>query len=115
MIEHADGTITLTSEEFFASAGLNEQLAKPGTSGQQRCARIQSWNGTAAEVEWGIYPQIVIPKHPAPGIMIEPKGIPVDHTLVLGAERGPRPARGSSFAPAVPRHGRPSSQECRFA
>ena len=30
MVENADGTITVASEEVFAAAGLNEQLAKLG-------------------------------------------------------------------------------------
>jgi hypothetical protein len=93
MIENVDSTITATSEEVFAAAGLNEQLAKLGIRAKAMRAD-PSCSSTVAEVEWGdLYPRIVIQNHPAPGVTIQPDAIPVDHTLVLAAERTPRPGR----------------------
>lgn len=93
MIENVDGTITLTSEEVFAAAAINEQFAQLGI--RARALRADpSCSATVAEVQWGhLYPRIVIQNHPAPGITIQPDAIPVDHTLVLAAERTPRPGR----------------------
>lgn len=93
MVENADGTITVTSEEVFAGAGLNERLAKLGIEAKAMRAD-PGCSATVAEVRWGgLYPRIVIQNHPAPGITVQPNAIPVDHTLVLAAERTPRPGR----------------------
>ena len=93
MVENADGTITVASEEVFAAAGLNEQLAKLGI--RAKAIRADpSCGSTVAEVEWAeLYPRIVIQSHPAPGMTIQPDAIPLRHTLVLAAERAVRPGR----------------------
>jgi hypothetical protein len=93
MIANPDGTITVTSEEVFAAAELNEQLAMLGVSAKALRADPDC-SSTIANVEWGdLYPRIVIQNDPRPGVTIRPDAIPVDHTLVLAAERAPRPAR----------------------
>jgi hypothetical protein len=93
MIENADSTITVTCEEVFEAAGLNEQLAELGIRAKALRAD-PTCSSTVAEVDWGdLYPRIVIQNHPAPGVTIQPDVIPFDQTLVLAAERTPRPGR----------------------
>jgi Clp amino terminal domain, pathogenicity island component len=91
MIENVDGTITITSEEVFAAAGLNEHLLELGV--RVKALRADpDCDSTVAEVDWGdLYPRIVLQDHPAPGVTIQPDAIPLDHTLVLAAERTSRP------------------------
>lgn len=93
MVENADGTITVTSEEVFAAAELNVQLAKL----EIRAKAIRadpSCGSTVAEVEWAeLFPRIVIQSHSAPDVRIQPDAIPLRHTLVLAAERAARPGR----------------------
>jgi hypothetical protein len=93
MIENADSTITVTREEVFEAVGLNEQLAELGIRAKALRAD-PTCSSTVAEADWGdLYPRIVIQDHPAPGVTIQPDAIPVDQTLVLAAERTPRPGR----------------------
>jgi hypothetical protein len=93
MIENADSTITVTCEEVFAVARLNEQLAELGIRAKALRAD-PTCRSTVDEVDWGdLYPRIVIQNHPAPGMTFQPDAIPVDQTLVLAAERTPRPGR----------------------
>ena len=93
MIANADGTITVTSEEVFAAAELNQQLAELGIRAKALRAD-PSCSSVVAEVEWGdLYPRIVIQTDPGPRITIRPDSIPVAHTLVLAAERMLRPNR----------------------
>jgi hypothetical protein len=93
MISNADRTITVTSEEVWAAAELNEQLAALGV--RVKALRADpDCSSTVAEAAWGdLYPRIVIQDDPRPGITIQPDAIPVDHVLVLAAERSPRPGR----------------------
>jgi hypothetical protein len=93
MIQNTDGTITVPSEEVVAAAGLNEQLTRLGI--RAKAVRADpGCSSTVAEVRWGdLYPRIVIQNRPALGITIQPNAIPVDHTLVLAAERSARPRR----------------------
>lgn len=91
MIENVDGTITITSEEVFAAARLNEHLLGLGV--RVKALRADpDCDSTVAYGDWGdLYPRIVLQDHRAPGVTIRPDAIPLDHTLVLSAERTPRP------------------------
>jgi hypothetical protein len=78
----------------FAAAGLNEHLLELGV--RVKALRADpDCDSTVAEVDWGdLYPRIVLQDHPAPGVTIRPDAIPLDHMLVLAAERTPRPGSG---------------------
>jgi hypothetical protein len=93
MIENVDGTITVTPEEVFAAAGLNERLAELGIRATAFRADPSCSSAIAEVVSRDLYPRIVIQNHPAPGVTIEPEAIPVGHTLLLAAQRAPDRSR----------------------
>jgi uncharacterized membrane protein YphA (DoxX/SURF4 family) len=90
MIENVDGTITITSEEVFAAARLNEHLLGLGV--RVKALRADpDCDSTVAYGDWGdLYPRIVLQDHRAPGVTIRPDAIPArPHAGVVGRAHSP--------------------------
>jgi hypothetical protein len=120
VVDHPDGTVTITIKEISAVSSLNRRLSDLGIRVK---ALISNPSCTASiqelEPEWkALYPTIVTQNGPAPQVTIRPDAIPANATLLLVGQqhlipgklavlltliRSPAPScMGNVFRPARP-------------